>query len=153
MQYDPHWFFATSANTLNPRLRSSSTMPSFACSSKFSKACWKGYQSRDTETSQETKVRTWTTKEPVSWQASDAHLPFKDLLTLPVSLIWGQSNGERIYKAKMGGAGGVQVNSIILLQTWEACLLTNVWAGSPRSSSETMRSRTSSSQSRAFWRT
>ena len=38
-QYEPHWFLQTSLKTVEPWCRISSTMPSFALSSKFSKAC------------------------------------------------------------------------------------------------------------------
>ena len=47
----------------------------------------KRFQHRGVESSQESGDRTWTTREPVSWQASEAHLPFKDLLTLPTSSV------------------------------------------------------------------
>ena len=102
MQYDPHWFFATSAKTLNPLLRSSSTMPSFACSSKFSNACWQRDHRHGVENCSGNKYCTWTTREPVSWQANDAHLPFSDLLTLRMLSISGHDNGEKNLLSKNG---------------------------------------------------
>lgn len=151
---------------------------------------WKiGETVRTSRTEKGRNIGTWTTSEPVSWQASDAHFPFKDLLTLRWNhRQFGTVEAERscsehsehlTYYAKMGGAGGVQDNSIIydhgkwrrlsrkpmieagsntirmltLLQTCDACLFTRVCAGSPTRSSETISKRMSSSQSRAFWRT
>lgn len=54
---------------------------------------------------------TWTTREPVSWHASEAHLPFKDLLTLsiPISkdeLPWCQAPTMQIW-AERGGTKSV----------------------------------------------
>ena len=45
---------------------------------------------------------TWTTREPVSWQANDAHLPFNDLLTLRMSSISGYDNGGKNSLSKNG---------------------------------------------------
>lgn len=80
MQYEPHWLLATSLKTAGPWLRSSSTMPSLASASRFSKACCGSHQL--VSRSVEVICVTWTTSEPVSWQASDAHFPLSDLLTL-----------------------------------------------------------------------
>ena len=38
---------------------------------------------------------TWTTREPVSWQANEAHLPFNDLLTLQTSSMSGHDSGGK----------------------------------------------------------
>lgn len=39
IQYDPHWFLATSLKTAVPWFKSSSTIPSLASGSRFSNAC------------------------------------------------------------------------------------------------------------------
>jgi len=60
-------------------------------------------------------IGTWTTREPVSWHARLAHFPFSDLLTLD-KIILIRCGGNMLFKtyySKIGGAGGVQVNSII----------------------------------------
>lgn len=51
---------------------------------KVLKRMLKGWQS---ETSRRIfYIHTWTTSDPVSWHARDAHLPLRDLLTLNHSL-------------------------------------------------------------------
>jgi hypothetical protein len=66
-------------------------------------------------------ILTWTTRDPVSWQAREAHFPLSDLLTLhqncnrqkDINLLANKYPDN----VKIGGAGAVQVNSIICIDS------------------------------------
>jgi hypothetical protein len=60
-------------------------------------------------------LRTCTTSNPVSWHASAAYLPLRDLLTLSEERSESASmrRGGAMYYVKIGGAGGVHESSVI----------------------------------------
>ena len=62
----------------------------------------------------ESKGYTWTTRDPVSWQANDAHLPFRDLLTLPTSSVQVHEyrREDSLSKDRRGGGGPRQFHDL-----------------------------------------
>jgi hypothetical protein len=60
-------------------------------------------------------LRTCTMSDPVSWHASAAHLPLRDLLALSEEglELASMTRGGATYYAKIGGAGVVHESSVI----------------------------------------
>jgi hypothetical protein len=61
----------------------------------------------------EEELRTCTTKNPVLWYASAAHLSLRDLLTRSKEGSEPASMRRGTYYAKIGGAGGVHEGYVI----------------------------------------